>query len=226
MTNTEYLYNAIKRFKEARAAAREAYMQTMKPYERAKGSPFYTEQQEKALKIRNDAVEAAKAECIKTVDDALSLMRRTSNNRPMTAPTEEQLRILQMLKMRKTVTPAELQTAANAMNGNGLALAVIQEIAREQNCVTHNYTAMSTDGLPASAAETAIKTLQKACADILESSVTRATRIASEYHARNYGAKDAPDDLPQEKPYSSERDFYERAMPWTPYEAFAKAVNE
>lgn len=226
MTNTEYLYNAMKRFTEARAAARETYMQTMKPYQGAKGSPFYTEQQKKALKIRNDAVEAAKAECIKTVDDALSLMRRTSSNRPMTAPTEEQLRILQMLKMRKTVTPAELQTAANAMNGNGAALAVIQEISREQNHTPHNYTAMSTDGLPASAAEDAIKLLREACAGILESGLTRAKRIASEYHARIYGENVAPDDLPQEKPYSSERDFYEHALPWMPYEVFAKAVNE
>lgn len=226
MTNTEYLYNAMKRFTEVRAAAREAYIQTMKPYESAKGSSFYTEQQEKALKIRNDTVEAAKAECIKTVDNALSLMRRTNNNRPMTAPTEEQLRILQMLKMRKTVTPAELQTAANAMNGNGSALAVIQEIAREQKCVTHNFTAMSTDGLPASAAEDAIKSLQGACADILESSVTIARRIASEHHARMYGGNVAPDDLPQEKLYSSERDFYERALHWPPYELFTKAVNE
>ena len=39
MTNTEYLYNAMKRFTEARAAARETYLQTM-----TKGSPYYTEQ--------------------------------------------------------------------------------------------------------------------------------------------------------------------------------------
>ncbi len=134
-------------------------------------------------------------------------------------------RILSALIGNKTIGAAAVAAGVSERTIYS-RLAVIQEIAREQNCVTHNFTAMSTDGLPASAAETAIRTLQGACADILASSVTRAARIASEYHARNYGAKDAPDDLPQEKPYSSERDFYERAMPWTPYEAFAKAVNE
>lgn len=226
MTNTEYLYNAMKRFTEARAAARETYLQTMKKYETAKGSPYYTEQKDKAMKVRNDAVEAAKAECVKTVDNALSLMRRTSGERPMKAPTEEQLRILQMLKMRKTVTPNELQAAANAMDGNGAALAVLNEIAHEQNHTPRNYTAMATDGLPAAAADEAITTLTKACKSILESGVNRAARIAADHNARINGVKVDPDDLPQEKPYASERDFYERAMPWTPFDVFSKAVNE
>ena len=226
MTNTEYLYNAMKRFTDARTAARETYLQTMKKYETAKGSPYYTEQKDKAMKVRNDAVEAAKAECVNTVNNALSLMRKTSGARPMKAPTEEQLRILQMLKMRKTVTPNELQAAANAMDGNGAALAVLNEIAHEQNHTPRNYTAMSTDGLPTAAADEAIKNLQQACTGILESGVRRAARIAAEHNARINGVKVEPDDLPQEEPYSSERDFYERAMPWTPFDVFAKAVNE
>ena len=226
MTNTEYLYNAMKRFTDARAAAREAYLQTMKKYESAKGSPFYTEQKDKAMKVRNDAVEAAKAECVKTVNSALNLMRNTSGKRPMRAPTEEQLRILQLLKMRKTVTPHELEAAANAMDGNGSALAVLNEIAHEQNHTPRNYTAMATDGLPAAAADDAINNLSKACTGILASGVNHAARLAAEHNARINGVKVDPDDLPQEQPYQGEKDFYSRAMPWTPYEVFAKAVND
>ena len=227
MTNTEYLFNAMRKFQDARSTARAEYLATMKKYASAQGSPYYTEQQEKAAKTRREAVEAAKADALGTVNNALSCMRSTSSKRGMTPPTEEQLRILQMLKMRKTVSPAELQAAANSMDGNGAALQVIQEIAQEQGHTPRSYVSMSTDGLPAAAAQTAIDSLAKSCGSILADSVgaNKGARLSAEHSARIHGTEFNPDDLPQEAPWANEREFYASALPFTDYEVFAKAVN-
>lgn len=224
MTNTERLYQAMKRFTDTRREAREAYMQTMAKYQTAKGSPFYQEQQEQAQKERADKVNRAKGECLASIKVALSDMRKASENKPMQAPTEEQLRILQMLKMRTHVTDAELQTAANAMNGNGAALAIIDEIEKERGG-HRNYLFMAKTQLSPQAAMQAIDRLTESCRDILEHSSTRAARIAASYREHLSGNHLDADQMTQEPPYMSEEDFYGRMLPSTSYEALQRTVN-
>lgn len=243
-SNTNYLYEAMRKFQQARNAAQETYLQTMKHYESAKGTEYYDNQRDKAAKARNEAVEAARAACIQTVDNALSCMRSAIDRKGMTAPTDEQLRILQLLKMRdvREIAPAELQAAAVSMNGNSAALAVVQAIANDKMearaqddkagkplqapYYAPNFLALSTDGLPAAQATKALDSLQEICRNIIHGNgASRAATLAAEYQQRRQGTAYNPDDLPRERDYESEREFYERYMIMTPFDAFAKTVN-
>ena len=250
MTNTEYLYQAMKKYQDARSAARDEYMQTMKRLESSKGSAYYDEQREKAMKKRNDTVAAAQAECMKTVDNALSCMRTAISGRKMEAPTEEMLRILQMLSMRTSVTKAELDTAANAMNGNSTALAVLEDIARKHEVLGVNYASMCNNGLSPTKATETLREITKALGHRINDTVgaSRAAQLAAAYHERRFGtgtpaqnwetanasvysaASGKPgqrvelDDLPQEAAYEGERDFFSR-MVSIPYEVLTKTLN-
>lgn len=249
MTNTEYLYQAMKKYQTARSAARDDYMQTMKNLENAKGSVYYDEQREKAIKKRNDAVAAAQVECTKTVDNALAYMRSAISSRKMEAPTDDMLRILQMLSMRTSITKAELDTAANAMNGNSTALAVLEDLARKHEVLGVNYASMCNNGLSPERATQTLREITKTLAHRINDTVgaSRAAQLAAAYHERRYGsgtpARDFEstlassyhakkptgkpvdlDDLPQEAPYQSEQDFYSGIVN-VPFAVLDKTLN-
>ena len=131
MSNTGRLFDAIRQFQMARSAARSEYLNRMKEYADDVGTSFYQRKQDEAMKKRTATVEAAKVEAAREIDDALAAMRKAIRERKMEAPTPEQLAILQVLQMREHVSKAELDTAANSMGGNGLCLALVNEIARK-----------------------------------------------------------------------------------------------
>lgn len=227
MTNTEYLYGAMLKYQQARSAARDEYFKVMRPLESAKGSDYYKEQRDKAAKKRGEAVSAAQAEARRVVDNALACMRNAVSGRKMVAPTQEQLNILTVIKMRENITHAELQAAANAMDGNGAALAVLSEVARNKNLPGGGFENMATGGLSADAATTVIRELTNACAERIDDTVgaNRPSVQAARYNARAYGKEFDPDDLPQETPYSGEADFYGRLVN-IPFDILSKSLND
>lgn len=212
-------------YQRARAAARDEYMAVMKPLESAKGSAYYDEQRERAMRKRNEAVAVAQIEARHAADTAIARMRDAINNRQMPAPSEEAVRILQVLKMRDKPTRAELQTAANAMGGNALALAILNDIARA-NELPVNFSGMATAGLAPETATEILKDIARSCGQRIDDTVgaNRAVRMAKEMHARQYGGAVNLDDLPQEAPYQSEQDFYS-GMVSVPYDVLERTLN-
>lgn len=247
MTNTEYLYQAMKKYQTARSAARDEYFQTMKRLESAKGSAYYTEERDKAMKKRTAAVEVAQAEARRTVENALSCMNSAITARKMTAPTEDQLRILTMLNMRTSITKAELDTAANAMEGNGTALAVLEDIARKHEIIGANYGALVKGGLSPDKANQVLREITTACYKRINDTVgaNRAAAAMAKFHNRRYGGSPAQewesanasvsskgtpgdymdlDSLPQEAPYQGEADFFSGIVS-IPFNVLSSTLN-
>lgn len=227
MTNTEYLYQAIKRFTETRSKARSEFLDVVEKYADAKGSKYYTDRMSEAHKARNEALDKAAAECRHSVDCAVASMQLAIQKRRMEPPTEEQLRILSLLKMRDKLTQAELDTAANAMDGNGAALAVLSELAQKNGVLGRNYGAKATQGLSGEAAMLALKGIVDSCRQIINNrSGANHNRLRSaQMNERLHGAMFDPDSLPQEARYASESDFYGRICD-TPYEVLCRSLNE
>lgn len=225
MTNTEYLYNAMKQYQQARSAARAEFIETMKPLESAKGTPYYSDKRDTALRKREEAVKAAQDEARRVLSIAVNCMRNAISSRKMVPPTEEQLRILQMLNMRDKVSRAELDTAANAMDGNGSALALLSEIA-DKNDIPVSYDHMSTTGLAANTAERLVLEIRAACVKRINDTVgaRHSSVLAADYYARNHGNSYNPDDLPQEAPYESEEEFYS-GITSIPFNIVSKSLN-
>ena len=75
--------------------------------------------------------------------------------------------------------------------------------------------------------EDAIRSLAKTCGQIMNGSgANRVAEMGKAHNERIYGAHYDPDDLPQEKPYMTESDFYSRELAGANYSLFAKAVND
>ena len=235
MTNTDRLYTAMRDFTNTRRENREIYLRKKKSLEGYKGSEGYQKDLDAAMKIRKEADEVARVACQKIVDEALADMVKKNRSRGVTPPTDEMIRILTVARMMKKPSFPTLDAIANSLGGNALALAALTDIGREawkdDPAVIHhmeftrNYSAMATDEMGASAAHDAIKALGKSCGEIMRGSgAKRAAELAASNHARIYGGKYDPDELNQEEPYMTERDFYNRTLS-VDYDLFAKAVN-
>ena len=235
MTNTDRLYTAIRDFTNARSAHREEFLRKKRSLETYKGSAGYEKELKAARKVREDADAAARAICKKDVDSALDAMQKANSKRGMIAPTEDQVRILQVAQMLKKPTKPTLDAIANSLGGNALALAALSDIARdawageedELERFTRNYSSLATAEMTAQGAAEAIRSLGRTCAQIMNGSGANRARVLGAEHAKKFhGADYDPDDLPQEKPYMTESEFYSRELPGADFSLFAKAVND
>jgi hypothetical protein len=207
MTNpTTLMYNAVKTFTDARTAAVETYQKRMQALTDMKGSKYFIDEKAKAVKARDLAIEQARLECRKSLSDTFKIMRENNAKRGMKPPTEEQLRTLQMLQMRQHITETELQAAANAMNGNGSALQVVQEIARKHGLHGIDYRTEANDFSIQQAADE-IDRLASACNRIMETSAKRAAYLGARKNHEWHGTEFDEYALPQEEPFKSANDF-------------------
>lgn len=207
---TTWLYNAMKKFTDTREAARLEYVQRMKALEDAKGSKYYIDEKNKAASRRENIVEQARLECRQSLAGTFKTMRENNSKRPMQPPTDEQLRILELLKMRDNVTAGELQQAANAMNGNGAALQLLYEFARKMEI--HNMADIRQDAneFSIAQAEDEINRIAGECRRILETGARRGAYLGAQYNARQHGIPVDEDSLPQIEPFTTEHEFETR----------------
>lgn len=225
MTNTEGLYAAISEYTRTRAAARDEYLRAVSAIADAKGSKYYTDREQDAAAKRAATMDAAQAKARKSVAVWISDMEKSARNLKLTPPTQDQLNILQMLKLRDKLTEAELDQAANSMDGNGAMLALLNELALKHGYMG-GYSRYASESLTIDQALELLRNLDAVCASIIDNrSGANAVRLmGAEHNARLYGGEVNPDELPQEPGYSDEFDFYRRCVS-VPYAVFSKAVN-
>lgn len=240
MTNTDYLYTAMRDFRNIQIQNRETYLKKKQNLDRYKGSAGYGDDLAKIRKEREEANAAARAACKEKVDTALKCMVAVNSKRGATAPTEEHLRLLTAASMMKKPDKLMLDSIANSLDGNAIALAVLDDIAKAAwhdpekvktdpayrlDSYTHNYKSMATKEMSVPDAQAAIKALAERCRKIMNGTGANHIReFAAERNKRMYGTDYDPDDMPQEKPYETEKDFYDRELSVS-YDLFAAAVN-
>ena len=141
---TSWIYTAMKEFCDTRAAARAEFLKTMQELDGAQGTQYYADRQGAAWKTRTDKVAAADAKCRESIKGTFETMHRVNRARKMEPPTEEQLRLLQMLKMRETVGEDDLLQAANTLADNPAALAVLNDIGKKHGSY-YDYSERATE---------------------------------------------------------------------------------
>lgn len=239
MSTTFGLYDTITKFQRQQQEAYVEYMEGMKAIEETKGSQYYTNRQKILMEKRRQAEDEARKEAKYWLPKYLEQMQASNNTRTMPAPTEEQLRILQAMKMRSDITEAELDQIANAMNGNALGLGIVHEFAREiyekrkangaglmtDNTHPKNYAAMAT-GLPSiERMKDEIKHIGRVCSEIINGNGANRTRaMFADMNHQHYGSSNDHDMLPREKIADSERAFYSDISS-IPFEDLQKCVN-
>ena len=179
MDNAYYLFEAMNDFRKAQIASRGNYLQKKQQLDRYKGSAAYDEDLKKLCDERDTVNAAARATCKAKIEPIFKAMHEANAKRGITAPSEEAIRILTAVQMLKKPSKTFLDCVANSLEGNGLALAVLDQIARDAwkdelsvaNRVVPNYsTGRAAKELDPQVVAEAINSLQRTCNDILASS--------------------------------------------------------
>lgn len=204
ITNTELYYAKMKEFQDKRAELTEAHDKKVKSLERFKGSKGYEED----LKKENDRFEA---EMIALRDEyrpglltVIGGMMDAIGRRSVSAPTNDQVNLLNVLKMKKKVTLEECQRTAEAVKDNPIAVSVVTEIAHDHGIMqSFDYLCPEMSSQKASDIVTGLKNGME---DFLQYDTTRASRIAKKYHEEHYGAVEGG--LTKRKLFTDQADFY------------------
>ena len=225
--NTDLFYTRAKEYQGKRAAIVDEYEKRMKALEDAKGSKYFTDEAKKAEDKRDEALTALKDEYNGYFNIAFDAMRKANAARKMTPPTEEELRTLQLLKMKDKPTEAELAAAANTLKGNVTCLSVLTEIAHNAGYMRGYMGYSETKEMPVEEAEAAIKGLASSVRDFMDFDTPRAARLAMNHHSTLYGVNPDATPLPKRPLFEDKAGcFYEVArMGGDSLEAFKNAVD-
>lgn len=132
MNNLEWYYHIVQKYREGLTRINTKFDEKIKAKAGYKGSAQYEKDIAAIEKGRMGEIAALRADCGSDFDRCLASMSKNAKNRPAVAPTEEQLRLIQLLKLKERVTREDLEHVANSMQECGLALSILEEIAREK----------------------------------------------------------------------------------------------
>ena len=191
--NTDLLFRRAKEYQDKRKGIVDEYEARMKALEDAKGSKYFTDEAKKAEDKRDEALTALKGEYGEYFRISLDAMSKANAARKMTPPTEEELRTLQLLKMKDKPTEAELAAAANTLKGNATCLSVLTEISHNAGYMRGYNNYSETKEMPVDEAESIIKGLASSVRDFMDYDTKKSARIARAHRERFYGVNpDAP----------------------------------
>lgn len=202
--NTELYYTKMKAFQDKRAELTEAHNKKLKSLERFKGSRGYGED----LKKENDRFEAElkalRDEYRPGLHTVLSGMMDAIGKRSVSAPTNDQVNLLSVLKMKKKVTLEECQRTAEAVKDNPIAVSVVTEIAHDHG-IMQNFDRLCPEMSSQKASEI-VTGMKDGLEDFLLYDTTRASRIAREYYDTRYGVTEGG--LTKRRLFTDQADFY------------------
>lgn len=224
---SDELYNDCLHFQAERKSVIDAYEKTVSDLEDKKGSRFYTEELTKAKNTRDEALNALKSKYGGFIDSDIKNMREVNGKRGIEAPNEEDVRTLEALKMRDTITEPELSLIANSLKGNALALSVVQEVALK-NGIMRNYNSLYEGATaPVQYVEETLNSCMKWIRDFLNSDEAYAARIARDSHARLYGLTGDEAPLPKRPLFDTKEAFYNDiiGISGDSFKAFCNAVD-
>ena len=214
ITNTELYYTKMKAFQDKRAELTEAHDKKVKSLERFKGSKGYEED----LKKENDRFEAElkdlRDEYRPGLQTVFGGMMDAIGRRSVSAPTNDQVNLLNVLKMKKKVTLEECQRTAEAVKDNPIAISVVTEIAHDHG-IMHSFDHLCSE-MSSQRASEIVTGMKNSLEDFLQYDTTRASRLAKEYHDTHYGETEGG--LTKRRLFTDQKDFYREEMGFSPEE--------
>lgn len=208
ITNTDLLYVKAKQFQDKRAEIIEKYEEDLRSFERFKGSKGYDEDTKKLTEKYEKELSALIDEYRPGFLIALGGMMDAIGKRTVSAPTTDQVNLLNLLKLKKKVTLEECQRIAEAVKDNPIAVSVVTEIAHDHGILqgfSHLCPEMSSQ-----TASDIVTGMRDGIEDFLQYDTTRASRLANQYYENHYGSADRP--LTKRRLFTDKEDFYREEM--------------
>lgn len=202
--NTELYFVKMKAFQDKRAELTEAHDKIVKSLERFKGSKGYEED----LKKENDRFEAElkalRDEYRPGIQTVFGGMMDAIGKRSVSAPTNDQVNLLNILKMKKKVTLEECQRTAEAVKDNPIAVSIVTEIAHDHG-IMRSFDKLCPE-MSSQRATDIVTSLKNGLEDFLQYDTTRASRLAKKYHDAHYGETEG--NLTKRRLFTDKDDFY------------------
>lgn len=219
------LAKTVQRFMAKRAQAREEFLETRRSLEAMAGSKYHDTAMRAATEKREKAVKEAQSRTRAETAAIIDKMRHNAANIAADPPSAEQLAVLEVLKMRETISREELDEAAAAMGGCSMALAVVDDLAAK-NGLYSNYSRTMSTRLSRSTVERMISDMERGINKILADEIGAApgARLYAERQAMTQGMRIDLDALPQAPQPKDEFELLEN-LGITNFNAFQKAVD-
>lgn len=204
--NTELYYTKMKEFQDKRSELTEEHDKKVKSFERFKGSKGYDED----LKQENERFEAdlksLRDEYRSAIYTVFGGMIDAIGKRSISAPTNDQVNLLNVLRMKKKVTLEECQRTAEAVKDNPIAVSVVTEIAHDHG-IMRNFDNLCPE-MSSQRAANIVNGMKDGLEDYLMYDTTRASRAAKRYHEEHYGSAEIG--LVKRTLFTDQADFYDR----------------
>lgn len=143
MRNSERFYSEITDFRNTLREINKKYAPEYDRLARFQDSEGYAEAKAQIDAKRKSEVDALRQSTQATIDGVVDAMQTTYRSRPASAPTDEQLRLLSMLKLREKLTEDELRQASNSLKDCPIGMECIHELARKNGLTWHLEDALS-----------------------------------------------------------------------------------
>lgn len=227
ISNSDLFYSRAKEFQNKRKDIVDTYEKRAAQLEDARGSKYFDDEMKKATDTRDSALSALKGEYAEYFRISLDAMAKANGSRGMTPPTDEELRLVQLLKMKDSVTEQELDAAANTLKGNTTCLAILTEIAHKQGFLRGYMSYSDSKEMPTETAADTVKGLHSSIREFMEYDTKRAARIAQEHNARMYGTTGNEPALPKRDLFDTKAGCYAElaGLSGDALTAFCKAVD-
>lgn len=132
MKLTARLCNEVRDFLRAEVVVMDEYEKALAALEEHRGSDYYNRKTREAESERDEGLARARARASEKIDPLLNVLERHLDDVPLVPPTDEQLRALSLLAMKKTITADELRGAARLCADCPAALELLRETAGER----------------------------------------------------------------------------------------------
>ncbi len=147
MKATKYYFEETQKYRAGLRDIHAKYDGLLAKIEQYKGSTGYEEEKAEIEQKRKDSISAFQSEKLKSFMVIVEAMRKTAKSRTMTAPTAEELSLLQALKMRDSIGKDELEQAARTLKNCPVGLSILDEIATKNEIHGVHFGAESTESI-------------------------------------------------------------------------------
>lgn len=212
ISNTELFYTKSKQFQDKRTQLMSDYESAVQNLERFKGSQGYDEDLKKLTEKHEADLSALIEEYRPSFHTIFGGMMDAIGKRSLSAPTNEQVNLLNVLKMKKKVTLEECQRTAEAVKDNPIALSVVTEIAHDHG-ILQSFDNLCPE-MSSQRASDLVTAMRDGLEDYLQYDTTKASRAVKKYHEEHYGQTDSP--LTKRTLFTDKDSFYRDEIGFSP----------
>lgn len=228
ISNSDLFFSIAKEFQDARKKISDTYKGRMRFLERTKGSEYFTEESKKAEEEKKAAAAALREQYASRLYTAIEAMELVNNNRKAIPPTEEELRLIQLLKMKDSLTENELHEAAMTLKGNPSCLAILSELSRKNGYWQGYDSYYESDKMSKETTLRIIQRIKDNMRDFLETENNAAVQRVIENRNNLYGVDPNAAPIPERRIFETKAECYEELAHLSPdsLPAFTAAVDE